>query len=63
MTLQIMLKFTSIIVHGNSNCKGQRTEVKIRFEFCQMQLLLNEDMILALAGQFKQLPREPEKFR
>ena len=23
----------------------------------------NEDMILALAGQFKQLSREPEKFR
>ena len=23
----------------------------------------NEDMILALAGQFKQLPHEPEKFR
>ena len=25
--------------------------------------LLNEDMILALAGQFKQLSHEPEKFR
>ena len=23
----------------------------------------NEDMILALAGQLKQLPHEPEKFR
>ena len=23
----------------------------------------NEDMILALAGQFKQMSREPEKFR
>ena len=26
-------------------------------------LLLTEDMILALAGQFKQLSHEPEKFR
>ena len=26
-------------------------------------LLSNEDMILALAGQFKQLSHEPEKFR
>ena len=26
-------------------------------------LLSNEDMILALAGQFKQLSQEPEKFR
>ena len=25
--------------------------------------LSNEDMILALAGQFKQLSHEPEKFR
>ena len=27
------------------------------------RLKSNEDMILALAGQFKQLSREPEKFR
>ena len=26
-------------------------------------IILNEDMILALAGQFKQLSHEPEKFR
>ena len=26
-------------------------------------LFSNEDMILALAGQFKQLSHEPEKFR
>ena len=26
-------------------------------------MILNEDMILALAGQFKQLSHEPEKFR
>ena len=33
---------------------------------CYMQcgvLKSNEDMILALAGQFKQLSHEPEKFR
>ena len=28
-----------------------------------IQMVSNEDMILALAGQFKQLSREPEKFR
>ena len=28
--------------------------------FCDIS---NEDMILALAGQFKQLSHEPEKFR
>ena len=28
-----------------------------------MFTLSNEDMILALAGQFKQLSHEPEKFR
>ena len=27
------------------------------------QMKSNEDMILALAGQFKQLSHEPEKFR
>ena len=26
-------------------------------------IILNEDMILALAGRFKQLSHEPEKFR
>ena len=28
-----------------------------------LKQLLNEDMILALAGQFQQLSHEPEKFR
>ena len=28
-----------------------------------LEPLSNEDMILTLAGQFKQLSREPEKFR
>ena len=38
--------------------------------YCTMQWIAsntilesNEDMILALAGQFKQLSHEPEKFR
>ena len=30
---------------------------------CNIIVLLNEDMILALAGQFRQLSHEPEKFR
>ena len=30
---------------------------------CQRQRKSTEDMILALAGQFKQLSHEPEKFR
>ena len=29
----------------------------------QQQHVSNEDMILALAGQFKQLSHEPDKFR
>ena len=33
-----ILKFTSNIVHKNTNCKGQRSQVKIRFAFCWMQL-------------------------
>ena len=32
-------------------------------ETVKNESLLNEDMILALAGQFKQLSHEPEKFR
>ena len=31
--------------------------------FSQRYIHSNEDMILALAGQFKQLSHEPEKFR
>ena len=36
------LKFTSIIMHRNTNyyCKGQRTQLKIWFLFCQSQLCL-----------------------
>ena len=43
------------------------------FDYCRTHILLlgvnsdimisNEDMILALAGQFKQLSHEPEKFK
>ena len=37
------------------------------YEFCQVlataRLQSNEDMILALTGQFKQLSHEPENFR
>ena len=32
-------------------------------ERCDRVISSNEDMILALAGQFKQLSHEPEKFR
>lgn len=35
-----MLKFTSIIMHRNTYCKGQRTQLKIWFFFCQSQLCL-----------------------
>lgn len=35
-----MLKFTSIIMHRNTYCKGQRTQLKIWFIFCQSQLCL-----------------------
>ena len=42
------------------------SKLNITLKECYMQcgvLKSNEDMILALAGQFKQLSHEPEKFR
>ena len=40
-----------------------KTEIKITCpERDIMECTLNEDMILALTGQFKQLSHEPEKF-
>ena len=38
------------------------TEIVILYKYVEM-MMMNEDMILALAGQFKQLSHEPEKFR
>ena len=34
-------KFASVIILRNTNCKGQRTQLKIRFAFCQRQSLQN----------------------
>lgn len=35
-----ILKFTSIIMHRNTYCKGKRTQLKIWFFFCQSPLCL-----------------------
>ena len=58
---------------SNSFCKETVNFYPFRFrsigaygpvaERIRVHSLSNEDMILALAGQFKQLSREPEKFR
>jgi len=43
---------------------GNTVELRMKEVLYEVRCLKsNEDMILALAGQFKQLSREPEKFR
>ena len=46
---------TTDVINANSSLKVMLYEVQC--------LKSNEDMIVALAGQFKQLSYEPEKFR
>ena len=53
-------------LHHYHTCKYKQIHAKLIMKECYMQcgvLKSNEDMILALAGQFKQLSHEPEKFR
>ena len=46
-----MLKFSSIVMHRNTNHKGQRTQLKIRFVFCQTQLVFTSHQFLLFAGK------------
>ena len=49
-----------------TNKQTEHFQAKLLYERCVYEvrcLKSNEDMILALTGQFKQLSHEPEKFR
>ena len=57
-------KLNEILVPLVESLKKERTKFPFeRMLYAVRCLKSNEDMILALAGQFKQLSHEPEKFR
>jgi len=62
----LQIKYIIISLHVTSPRTMKTTSLTSMKEMLHMKcsvLKSNEDMILALAGQFKQLSHEPEKFR
>ena len=51
------------ITLNESDNQGKVPAILLFHKKMNFQMKSNEDMILALAGQFKQLSHEPEKFR